>query len=87
MPRLLQDPIEINGERVSILVNSSKKGTSWFPLLISLIERLSMAQILEIIYTRPRTNEKIINYDLDIIPGRAINYSTFHNSFCKSIKK
>jgi len=63
MPRLLQDPIEINGERVSILVNSSKKGTSWFPLLISLIERLSMAQILEIIYTRPRTNEKIINYD------------------------
>jgi hypothetical protein len=63
MPRLLPDPIDINGERVSILVNSSKKGTSWFPLLIALIERLSMAQIVAIIYTRPRTGEKIINYD------------------------
>lgn len=63
MPKLLVDPIEINGERLSILVNSSKKGTSWFPLLLALIERLSMGQILEIIYSRPRTGEKIINYD------------------------
>ena len=63
MPRLLPAPIEINGERVSILVNNSKKGTSWFPLVIALIERLSMAQISAIVYTRPRTGEKIINYD------------------------
>jgi hypothetical protein len=63
MPRLLPDPIDINGEHVRILVNSSKKGTSWFPLLIALIERLSMAQLLAIIYRRPRTGEKIINYD------------------------
>jgi hypothetical protein len=63
MPRLLPDPIEINGEHVSILVNNSKKGTSWFPLLKALVERLSMAQLLAIIYTRPRTGEKIINYD------------------------
>jgi hypothetical protein len=63
MPRLLPASVEINGELVSILVNSSKKGTSWVPLLIALIKRLSMAQIVAIIYTRPRTNEKIINYD------------------------
>lgn len=63
MPRLLPDPIDINGEHVRILVNSSKKGTSWFPLLIALLERLSITQILSIIYTRPRTGEKIINYD------------------------
>jgi hypothetical protein len=80
MPRLLPDPIDINGEHVRILVNSSKKGTSWFPLLMALIKRASNTQLLAIIYTRPRTGEKIINYD-DVVDcfesvdaGRILDY-------------
>ncbi len=63
MPQLLRNQISINGENTNILIKKSKIGTSWIPLLIALLERLSMAQISAITYTNPRTGEKIINYD------------------------
>jgi hypothetical protein len=63
MPQLLRNQISINGENINILIKKSKIGTSWIPLLIALIERLSMAQISAILYTSPRNGEKIINYD------------------------
>lgn len=63
MPKLLPDPIEINGELVRILVNNSKTGTSWYPLLTALIERLYNSQIQSIVYNIPRRGYKIINYD------------------------
>jgi hypothetical protein len=63
MPRVLPQLFNINGMDVKILYNCSKTGTTYIPLLVALIERLTNDQISSMIWNHPRTGDAIINYD------------------------
>jgi hypothetical protein len=63
MPRVLPHIFTINGVDVKILYNCSKNGTTYIPLLVALIHRLTPDQISSMIWNHPRTGDAIINYD------------------------
>ena len=63
MPRVLPQLFNINGVDVKILYNCSKNGTTYIPLLMALMERLTNGQISSMIWNHPRTGDAIINYD------------------------
>jgi len=57
------EALDIDGNEINVVINKSKTGTSWIPLVCALLSEMKHFQIEEIIYKHPRTSKNMINYD------------------------